>query len=133
MVQHPCFHDPGTEPFPHEAPSPPVIHSVAARFPQSSPVNTLEGSTHIGSHDPAYPLMHAPLAELTPCLVGAASWPQAVRAVIEGLLVDRFQPHGPRSRDHLGLERGLPNRTLPSVGLLNPDTLAGRGLIAAAA
>ena len=62
MGQHPCFHDPGTEPFPNEAQYPPVIHSVAERFPQSSPVNTIEVSTHISIHDPAYPLIHAPLA-----------------------------------------------------------------------
>jgi hypothetical protein len=67
------------------------------------------------------------------CLVGAASWPKAVRAVIEVLLVDRFQQHGHRSLDNLVLERGLPNRTLPSIGLLNPDALDGRGLITAAA
>jgi hypothetical protein len=62
MVQHPCFHDPGTEPFPNEAQYPPVIHSVAERFPQSSPINTIEVSTHIGIHDPAHTLIHAPLA-----------------------------------------------------------------------
>src|SRR5262245_8257300 len=125
MVQHPCFHAPGTEPFPNEAQYPPVLHSVAERFPQSSPAHTLEVSTHIGIHDPADPLIHAPLAYLTQCLVGAASWPKAVRAVVEVLLVDRFQQHGHRSLDHLILERGLPNRTLTSIGLLNPDALDG--------
>jgi hypothetical protein len=67
------------------------------------------------------------------CIVRAASWPKAVRAVVEVLLVDRFQQHGHRSLDNLILERWLPNRTLTSIVLLNPDTLDGRGLIAAAA
>jgi len=51
----------------------------------------------------------------------------------EVLLVDRFQQHGHRSLDNLILERGLPNRTLTSIVLLNPDTLDGGCLIAAAA
>ena len=42
MVQHPFFPDPGTEPFPNKAHYPPIIDSVAERFPQSSPVNTVE-------------------------------------------------------------------------------------------
>ena len=62
MVPHPVFPAPGSEPFPNEAQYPPVIHSVAERFPQSSPVNTIEISTHICIHDPTNPLIHAPLA-----------------------------------------------------------------------
>src|SRR5467141_2467804 len=112
---------------------PPVMHSVAERFPQSSPVNTIEISTHIGIHDPAHTLMHAPFASLMQCIVGAASWPKTIRAVGEVLLVDRFQQHGHRSLDHLILERRLPDRTLTSIVLLNPDTLDGRCLRAAAA
>jgi hypothetical protein len=54
MVQHPFFSDPGPEPFPNEAQYPPVMHSVTERFPQSSPVNTIEVSTHICIHNPAH-------------------------------------------------------------------------------
>jgi hypothetical protein len=44
------------------------------------------------------------------------------------LLVNRFQPHRPRSLDHLVLERGLPDRALPPVVLLDPDAVYGRRL-----
>src|SRR5207248_1829704 len=35
LVQHSCFHDPGTEPFPHEAQYPSIIAPLAEHFPQS--------------------------------------------------------------------------------------------------
>jgi hypothetical protein len=133
LVQYSCFHAPGPEPFPHEAHYPSIIDPVAEHFPQSSPVNTVAGSTHICLHDPASPLMPAPLASLMQCLVGAASWPKAIRAVVEVWLVDRCQPHGHRSLANLLRARWLPNRTLPPVVLCTPDALAGCGLIAAPA
>jgi hypothetical protein len=66
-------------------------------------------------------------------MMGAASWPQALRTVVAVVLVDRFPPHGHRSLDHLGLARRLPKRTLPPVILFHPDPLDGRGLGAATA
>jgi hypothetical protein len=48
------------------------------------------------------------------------------------LLVDRFQQHRHCSLDNLVLERGLADRTLPPVFLLNPDAFHGCGLIASA-
>jgi hypothetical protein len=133
MLSPPFFHDSGPEPWPNEAHSPPVIDSWAERFPPSRPVNTVAVSTHLGIHDPAHPLLHAPLAELMPCLVGATSWPKALRAVVEVVLVDRCQQPGHRSVDHLVLARRRPHRTLPPVILGHPDTLDGRGLGAATA
>ena len=133
MVQYSCFHAPGPEPFPNAAPYPSSIDPLAEPFPQSSPVNTVAVSTHIGIHEPAYPLLHAPLASLMQCLVGAASWPQALRAVVAVLLVDHFQQHGHRSLDHLLLARWLPHRTLTPVVLVHPDALDGCGRIAATA
>ena len=65
--------------------------------------------------------------------MGAASWPKAIRAVEKVLRVDRCQQHRHRALDYLILERRLPNRTLPPVVLLNPDTLDGRCLLAATA
>src|SRR5438093_630586 len=88
MVQHPFFPDPGTEPFPNKAHYPPIIDSVAEYFPQSSPVNTVEISTDICIHDPTNTLRHAPLSQFLQCLMGATSWPKAIRAVVEVLLVD---------------------------------------------
>src|SRR5215471_222376 len=67
------------------------------------------------------------------CPVGVASWPKAIRAVVEVLLVDRFQQHRHRSLDNLILERRLPTRTLTPVVLFNPDALDGGGLRAATA
>jgi hypothetical protein len=43
MVHHPFFPDPGTEPFPNKAHYPPIMDPLAEHFPQSSPVNTVEG------------------------------------------------------------------------------------------
>jgi len=106
---------------------------MAARYLQSSPVNTIEVSTYISIHDPTHTLMPAPLAYLMQCRVGATSWPKAIRAVVEALLVDRFQQHGHHSLDLLILARWLPNWTLTSVVLLNPDALDGRCLLSAAA
>jgi hypothetical protein len=62
MVQHSCFHDPGTEPCPDEAQYPSIIDPLAEHFPQSSPINTVEVSTDICIHDPAYAFRRAPLA-----------------------------------------------------------------------
>jgi hypothetical protein len=121
--QHPCFHAPSPEPFPHETHYPPVMPAVAQRFSQSSPGKAIAVSTHIGIHDPPHPLLHAPLASLRQGRVGAASWPKAIRASVAVWLVERFQQHGHRSRDTLLLERWRPN----------PDALDGRGLRAAAA
>ena len=63
----------------------------------------------------------------------AATLPKAVRAVVEVLLVDRFQQHRYRSLDNLVLERRLANRALAPVLLLDPDALHGHCLIASAA
>src|SRR6266702_7110206 len=65
--------------------------------------------------------------------MGAASWPKAIRAVVEVLLVDRFQQHRHRSLDDFVLERRLADRALAPVVLLDPDTLHGRCLIASTA
>jgi hypothetical protein len=107
--------------------------AVAQRFSPSRPVNTLEVSTPIGIHDPPHPLMPAPLASLLQGRVGAAAWPQAIRAGVEVWLVERFQQPGHRSLAPLILARGLPQRPLTAVDRLQPDARARRGLRAAAA
>src|SRR6266446_6678110 len=61
-----------------------------------------------------------------------ATLPKAVRAIVEVLLVNRFQPHRHRSLDDFVLERRLPNRTRLSVLLLDPDAFHGRCLGASA-
>jgi hypothetical protein len=75
--------------------------------------------------------MHAPLAALMPCLVGAPSGPQALRAVVAGWRVDRFPPPGHRALGHRVLARRLPDRTLPPVILCHPATRDGRCRVAA--
>jgi len=61
----------------------------------------------------------------------AATRSKAIRAVVEVLRVDRFSQQRYRSLDNLVLERWLADRALAPVVLLDPDTLHGRGLIAA--
>src|SRR5262249_37675982 len=62
----------------------------------------------------------------------AATRSQAIGAVPQGLLVDRFAQHRYRSLDDLILERGFADGALTPVFLLDPDALDGRGLVAAA-
>src|SRR3989442_13882635 len=94
MVQHSCFHDPGTEPFPNEAQYPSIIDPLAEHFPQSSPVNTVEVATDICIHNPAHALRHAPLSQFLHGIMGAASSPKAIRAIVEVFLGDRLLQHG---------------------------------------
>jgi hypothetical protein len=63
-------------------------------------------------------------------MMRAATLPKAVRAVVEVLLVDRFQQHRYRSLDNLVLERRLANWALAPIVLLDPDALHGHCLIA---
>jgi hypothetical protein len=79
-------------------------------------------ATDICIHDPTNTLRHAPLSQFLQCIMGAASWPKAIRAVVEVLLIDRFQQHRHRSLDNLILERWLPNWTLTPVVLLKIQT-----------
>src|SRR5215813_15594875 len=67
------------------------------------------------------------------CLMRAATLPKALRAVVEVLLVDRFQQHRDRSLDNLVLARRLANWALAPIVLLDPDALHGRCLIASTA
>src|SRR5262249_18505244 len=62
-----------------------------------------------------------------------ATLPQAVRGIVEVLLVDRFQQHRYRSLNNLVLERRLANRALAPVVLLDPDALHRCCLIASTA
>src|SRR5712691_2968496 len=62
-----------------------------------------------------------------------ATLPNAVRALGEVVLVNRFQQHRHRSLDDVVLERRLPNRALLSVLLFDPDAFYGRCLVASAA
>ena len=62
-----------------------------------------------------------------------ATPPEAVRAVGEVLLVDRFQQHRHCSLDDLVLERRFPDRALLPVLLLDPDAFHGHCLVASAA
>src|SRR5438093_402598 len=64
--------------------------------------------------------------------MGAATLPEALRAIVKVLLVDCFQQPRHRSLDNLILERGLADRTLPPVFLLNPDAFHGCCLRASA-
>jgi len=121
------------QPLAHQSEYSSITDSLLDNLPQMAPVQVVEKSTDIGIHDPANTLCPAPLASLMPCIMGMTSWPKALRAVVEVLLVDRFQHHGHRSLDNLLLERRLPDRTLPPVVLLNPDTRDGRCLRAATA
>src|SRR5262249_11496256 len=102
-------------------------------FSKEASTCRIEGSPHIGLHDPAYPLRQAPLAELMPCLMRAATLPKAIRAVVEVLLVDRCQPHRHRSLDSLVLERWRTDRALALLVLLDPDALYGHCLRASTA
>jgi len=64
--------------------------------------------------------------------MGAATLAKALGAVTEIWLIDGFQQHRYRSLDTLVLTRRRPNRTLPPISLVEPDTLDRRGLVAPA-
>jgi len=131
--QSALFHHAGTQPLPKETQHAAIIDPLAPHLAQACAVDAVEVSTDLCSHDPAHTLRHAPLAELGQCLVRAATRSKALRAVVAVLLVDRFSQHRSRSRDHLVLERGLADRALAPVVLLDPDTLHGRCLRASTA
>jgi hypothetical protein len=66
-------------------------------------------------------------------MVRAATLPNAVRAVGEVWLVDRFQQHRSRSLDQLLLKGRLADRTLSPIVLFEPDALYWGRLVAPAA
>src|SRR5262245_19097183 len=129
MRQSALFHHSGTQPLPNETQNASIIDPLAQHLAQACSVDAVEVSTDICIHDPAKTLRHAPLAELVQCLMRAATRSKAIRAVVEVLLVDRFEQHRDRSLDNLVLEHWLADRALAPVVLLDPDTLHGRGLI----
>ena len=122
------FHDPGVEPCPDQPHHPPILNPFTQHFSSSGPVDTVAVSTDICLHDPADPLRHALLTSRMPCLMGAATLSKALGAVTAILLIDGFQQHRHCSLDHLVLERRLPNQTLPSIVLVEPDALDRGGL-----
>jgi len=126
-------HHAGPPPLPDEASHPPSIAPLAQHLTQTRAVDAVEVSTASCLHDPATPLRHAPLAERVPGLVRAAALSEAVRAGVTVLRVDRFQQHRYRSLDELVLERGLADGALAPIGLLEPDPLYGRCLLASTA
>ena len=113
VSQHAVLHHSRAQPLPHEAPYTPLIDPSAHDCLQLGPVYPSDISPDICLHDPAHALLPAPLTELVQGIVGTASPPKAIGAVIAGLLVHRFQQHRHRSLDKLVLERGLPDRALP--------------------
>jgi hypothetical protein len=66
-------------------------------------------------------------------MVRAATLPKAVRAVVEVVLVDRFQQHRSRSLDQRILTCRLADRTLSPIVLFEPDALDWGRLVAPAA
>ncbi len=56
-------------------------------------------------------------------IMGAATLPKAIGAVVKVLLVDRFQQHRHRSLDNLVLERRLADRALAPIYFFEPDAL----------
>jgi hypothetical protein len=60
--------------------------------------------------------------------MGAATLPQAIGAVVQGLRVDRFPPHRHRSLDQLVLERRFADRALAPICFFEPDALYRWGL-----
>jgi hypothetical protein len=133
MRQDPIFHHAGPQPLPHEPPHSAILDPVAQYCSPLGPVHAVEVSTHICVHHPAQALTHAPLAQLVPRMVGAATPPKAIGAVVKVLLRDRLQPHRDRSLDHLVLDCGLADRASAPVPRFDPDTLDGRRLIASLA
>jgi hypothetical protein len=128
MRQDTFFHHAGSQPLPHEAQYPPIIAPLPPHLASASPLNAIEGSTDIGIHDPPDTLLHAPLAELMPCLMGAPTLPKALGAVVNILRVDRFPPPGHRALDALVLAGGLATWTSSPIIVLDPDPLDGRCL-----
>src|SRR5712691_10944694 len=133
MTSSPFFHDPGAQPLPNEAQYAPIIDSLTQSLAPTSPVDTVEVSTDICIHYPAAGVPHAPLPELVQCVMGTATPPDAVRAVGEVVLVDRFQQHRHCALDDRVLARRCPDRALLPVLLLAPDACPGPCLGASAA
>src|SRR2546428_4847010 len=103
MRQDTCFPHARSQPLPHEPHDTPIVDPSAEDLPQLGPGDAIAVSTHICIHDPADALRHAPLPPFVPCVMRAATPPEAVRAVVEVSFVERFPP--PR-------HRSLANRVL---------------------
>ena len=116
----------GAPPLPNEAPASPIIDPLAQHLTQASPVHVIDVSTQIGIQDPADTLLHAPRTYRVQRCLRASTWPKAIGAVLEVLRINRFQHQRHRSLDDLGRERGLADRALSPVVLLDPDALLGR-------
>src|SRR5262249_41421616 len=111
----------------------PIMNPFPQYVSQSGLVSAVKVSTDIGIHDPADPLRHAPFAYLVECIMGTTALSQAVRAVAEVWLVDRFQQHHHRSLNDFLLECRLPDRSLFPIVLFEPDAFDWRRLRASAA
>jgi len=124
------FHDPGGQPLPNQPFNPSIFHPLAQHLASPGLVNPVEGATDICIHHPADALVHAPLAEFVQRIMGTATLPKALGAVVKVVRVDRFQPHRHRSLDHFVLTRRRPNRALAPILLVQPPARSGRRLVA---
>ena len=84
------------------------------------------GGEILGLHDPADGHVHARPPPRLPRLVGAMTFPNAMGAVLNVLLIDRA--HSPRHPplDHCVLNRRSPHGPLAAIRLVEPRPLHGR-------
>jgi hypothetical protein len=121
MSQDPFCHDPGVQPLPHQPLHPPLFHPRAPHLASPGCVQTVEVSTDICLPTPAKALVPALLTECRQRIMGAATLPKAIGAVVNVLRVARFQPPRHRALDHLVLARRLADRALAPLCFVEPD------------
>ena len=92
------------EPFADQSKQHPVSHPTLEQFSQMSVVDRIEEFSDIDLHDPAASRRHRLLPEAFQGLMRRPSRSEAVRTVLEVLLVDRFQDHDYRTLKHFILE-----------------------------
>ncbi len=92
-------------------------------------IQTVEEPPKVCIDDPPDVQVPASLAQRVHCLMRAAAWAKPIGAILKVLFIDRSQQHGHGPLDYLVLERRLPDRTFPSVLLVEPDPFHGWRLI----
>ena len=113
-VDAPVLEDTRVEPFADQSQQHPVSYPTPEKVPQVAVVHRIEKLPDVHVHDPAPSDPHRLLPEAVQRPMRRSSGPEAVRAVLEVLLVDRFQHHDDRPLEYLILEGRNPQR--PSLG-----------------
>src|SRR5262249_40293129 len=126
------FEDAGVQPLANQPQNHTITYPAAQNLPHACMVEGVEKLLDIDLHDPTASPPHRDMLQLLERLMRRAPRPEAVRKVVEVLLVDGFEQHRDRALQHLVLEGRDADgtRTLP-IALRDVHSPDGRRTVRA--